>query len=636
MPQFEGPRPSILILPLIWGVLLTPPLWSRKKQTYRRRSVMTSRHRDQNKQYFRHIFQGPRQDKVDIRWSLTNEQYREGMGIYGLPKLPRPMYTGRRYRLLRLATMSAKQPWQRVDAADMTAYYAPLLQPLYERLRRLAEKRSYTRRELLRCTVHFVQDLPLRRAPKKWKNRVINGVFSPIQIMRYGYADKLGKAILLASLLARETRFKLLLVYTKEKIPYIALRGLPLKNDDIYVTYRKERYLLLTPAAARRVPPGEQTNAVTVERILPLAVSPDRRQAIRSAFHTLKKRLVDYIFEFSVQRRSLRSLHRSQRPLLVNSSGFNASYTRIRKSTYRGDKPDVYVYSRSTGYYILYHHRIPPLSSSRWPRFRYKRETVRLSFDGGHAVHVTTQPYDTVILTRKENGNPRTQIRCTADRSGVIRLILAPGRYSLRRSSEQNTRSFSFYRGRLKPLKISLVPPQKRQSSQREQQNAYHLVLRAEIDDMRRLRDAPLFVNHTSIYRNFRRIRLIFFYLKKGAHFMVKGKHRQLNVKLNHPGFCLLDRITHPKGDDYRRYYFDFKRGRSLFLKASPKTKVHISRYDGKGAYRPFITARCDNRGMLRFLGPPGRYKFRTQRRPIGRIAYITAKGTRYKTLRLY
>jgi hypothetical protein len=101
----------------------------------------------------------------------------------------------------------------------------------------------------------FCQDIPYKIPAEVYNNKQTGGIFPPSLALTKGYADCDTKAVLFASVLLHNPRYKIVFITIPGHL-FLAIKGVP-KPYQKYVTYRGEKYILCEPTGPARLAFGK-------------------------------------------------------------------------------------------------------------------------------------------------------------------------------------------------------------------------------------------------------------------------------------------------------------------------------------------------------------------------------------------
>ncbi|WP_299457416.1 hypothetical protein [uncultured Microscilla sp.] len=142
-----------------------------------------------------------------------------------------------------------------------------ITRPIYEMImKKVGQDASYQKPidELLK----FCQDIPYKIPADLYNNKQTGGIFPPSLALTKGYADCDTKAVLFASVLLHNPRYKIVFVTIPGHL-FLAIKGVP-KPYQKYVTYRGEKYILCEPTGPARLAFGKDGfSNYTINKIEP-------------------------------------------------------------------------------------------------------------------------------------------------------------------------------------------------------------------------------------------------------------------------------------------------------------------------------------------------------------------------------
>lgn len=115
----------------------------------------------------------------------------------------------------------------------------------------------------------FCQDIPYKIPAEVYNNKQTGGIFPPSLALTKGYADCDTKAVLFASVLLHNPRYKIVFITIPGHL-FLAIKGIP-KPYQKYVTYRGEKYILCEPTGPARLAFGKDGfSNYTINKIEPI------------------------------------------------------------------------------------------------------------------------------------------------------------------------------------------------------------------------------------------------------------------------------------------------------------------------------------------------------------------------------
>lgn len=155
----------------------------------------------------------------------------------------------------------AEQGYFRVNNNTASPDYNRMIQisrritrPIYDMImKKVGESGSFQKPidELLK----FCQDIPYKIPAEVYNNKQTGGIFPPSLALTKGYADCDTKAVLFASVLLHNPRYKIVFITIPGHL-FLAIKGVP-KPYQKYVTYRGEKYILCEPTGPARLAFGK-------------------------------------------------------------------------------------------------------------------------------------------------------------------------------------------------------------------------------------------------------------------------------------------------------------------------------------------------------------------------------------------
>ncbi|OJJ22111.1 hypothetical protein BKI52_08715 [marine bacterium AO1-C] len=143
-----------------------------------------------------------------------------------------------------------------------------ITQPIYNMImKKVGNDRSFQKPidELLK----FCQDIPYKIPADVFNNKQTGGIFPPSLALTNGYADCDTKAVLFASVLLHNPRYKIVFITIPGHL-FLAIKGIP-KPYQKYITYRGEKYILCEPTGPARLAFGQDGfNKYTIKNIEPI------------------------------------------------------------------------------------------------------------------------------------------------------------------------------------------------------------------------------------------------------------------------------------------------------------------------------------------------------------------------------
>lgn len=101
----------------------------------------------------------------------------------------------------------------------------------------------------------FCQDIPYKIPADVYNNKQTGGIFPPSLALTQGYADCDTKAVLFASVLLHNPRYKIVFITIPGHL-FLAIKGVP-KPYQKFITYRGEKYILCEPTGPARLAFGK-------------------------------------------------------------------------------------------------------------------------------------------------------------------------------------------------------------------------------------------------------------------------------------------------------------------------------------------------------------------------------------------
>lgn len=101
----------------------------------------------------------------------------------------------------------------------------------------------------------FCQDIPYKIPADLYNNKQTGGIFPPSLALTKGYADCDTKAVLFASVLLHNPRYKIVFITIPGHL-FLAIKGVP-KPYQKYITHRGEKYILCEPTGPARLAFGK-------------------------------------------------------------------------------------------------------------------------------------------------------------------------------------------------------------------------------------------------------------------------------------------------------------------------------------------------------------------------------------------
>lgn len=115
----------------------------------------------------------------------------------------------------------------------------------------------------------FCQDIPYKIPADVYKDKQTGGIFPPSLALTNGYADCDTKAVLFASVLLHNPRYKIVFITIPGHL-FLAIKGVP-RPYQKYITYRGDKYILCEPTGPARLAFGKDGfNNYTIKKIEPI------------------------------------------------------------------------------------------------------------------------------------------------------------------------------------------------------------------------------------------------------------------------------------------------------------------------------------------------------------------------------
>ena len=129
-----------------------------------------------------------------------------------------------------------------------------ITKPIYDMImKKVGNNTSYQKPidELLK----FCQDIPYKIPADLYNNKQTGGIFPPSLALTKGYADCDTKAVLFASVLLHNPRYKIVFITIPGHL-FLAVKGVP-KPYQKFITHRGEKYILCEPTGPARLAFGK-------------------------------------------------------------------------------------------------------------------------------------------------------------------------------------------------------------------------------------------------------------------------------------------------------------------------------------------------------------------------------------------
>ena len=143
-----------------------------------------------------------------------------------------------------------------------------ITKPIYEMImKKVGNDRSFQKPidELLK----FCQDIPYKIPADVFNNKQTGGIFPPSLALTNGYADCDTKAVLFASVLLHNPRYKIVFITIPGHL-FLAVKGVP-KPYQKHITYRGEKYILCEPTGPARLAFGQDGfSNYTIKNVEPI------------------------------------------------------------------------------------------------------------------------------------------------------------------------------------------------------------------------------------------------------------------------------------------------------------------------------------------------------------------------------
>jgi hypothetical protein len=142
------------------------------------------------------------------------------------------------------------------DYSKVAVASMPITYPLYDLLEKTVTQKKLNFRDSIELVMKFCQDIPYGVPPTHYNGRYIGGMFPPPLCINKKYGDCDTKAVLLASILAFNTKCEIVFILVQSPSHLlIGIAGVP-RPYDKYVTHLGKDWIYCEPAGSSRIPYG--------------------------------------------------------------------------------------------------------------------------------------------------------------------------------------------------------------------------------------------------------------------------------------------------------------------------------------------------------------------------------------------